>query len=79
MIGKNRTKNSVYITFLDLEKAFDRMPLKIIWNILEDRKVNPKLIKGIKSLYTKNTNCKKRKYAVGNILNKGSHTTGSCP
>lgn len=57
IIEKNRTKNSEgYIAFLDLEKVFDRIPMKIVCKSLEDRRVNSKLLREIKNLYTENIN-----------------------
>ncbi len=45
----------IYIAFVDLEKAFDRLPRKIIWETFEDPAygVDRTLIKAIKSLYRK--------------------------
>lgn len=55
MIEKNRIKNSeIYMAFLDIEKAFDRVLQKAIWKNLTQRNVSPKLIKGIQSLYNNN-------------------------
>ena len=45
----------VYIAFVDLEKAFDRLPRKMIWDTLEDPiyDVDRLLVRAIKSLYRK--------------------------
>ena len=45
--------NKVYLAFIDLEKAFDRVPRNILWNILgkEEYEIPIKLIKAIKSTY----------------------------
>ena len=47
----------IYIVFIDLEKAFDRVPRNNLWEILADPDygVEPKLARAIKSLYR---NCK---------------------
>lgn len=64
MIEKNRMKNSeIYMAFLDLEKAFDRVSQKEIWKSLRQRNVSPKLIGGIKSLYDNNKSYVRRNNA----------------
>lgn len=50
------SKTSACIAFIDLEKAFDRVRRREIWNILEKRKTDTNLIRAIKSVYSKNTN-----------------------
>jgi hypothetical protein len=40
-----------YICFLDLEKAFDRVPRQKIWEVLYSSGVDPKLLDAIKSTY----------------------------
>ena len=40
-----------YICFLDLEKAFDRVPRQKIWNVLYSSGVDQKLLDAIKSTY----------------------------
>ena len=45
-----------YIAFIDLEKAFDRVPRNKIWISLKDRGVNDKLLKNIQSVYRSNVN-----------------------
>ncbi|XP_031358768.1 uncharacterized protein LOC116182371 [Photinus pyralis] len=55
MIEKSKMQNSeIYMAFLDLEKAFDRVPRSVIWKSLTQRKVSAKLIEGIKGLYENN-------------------------
>jgi Reverse transcriptase (RNA-dependent DNA polymerase) len=49
--------NQVFLAFVDLEKAFDRVPRRRIWNSLENRGIEAKLIEVIKSLYRRNLNC----------------------
>ena len=45
--------NKVYLAFIDLEKAFDRVPRNILWNILakDEYDIPPKLLRAIKSTY----------------------------
>lgn len=45
----------VYIAFIDLEKAFDRLPRRILWETLEDPRydVDRLLIRAVKSLFSK--------------------------
>lgn len=40
-----------YICFLDLEKAFDRVPRGKIWSVLQSSGIDPKLLEAIKSTY----------------------------
>ena len=49
----------MYLAFVDLEKAFDRIPRGVLWNILRTREygIPEKLRKAIKSTYT-NSLCK---------------------
>ena len=55
VVEKNRIKNQeLYMAFLDLEKAFDRVSQKDIWRSMEQRKIKPNLQKTIKSLYGQN-------------------------
>lgn len=53
-LARNRT---AYIAFLDMEKAFDKVPRAKIWDILNKKKVDPKLIRVTKCLYKTTRNC----------------------
>lgn len=53
-LARNRT---AYIAFLDMEKAFDRVPRAKIWEILNKKKVDTKLIRVTKCLYKTTRNC----------------------
>lgn len=57
IIRKKKEKSkSVYLAFLDMEKAFDRVPRKKIWESLHRRGADGKLIKSIQSLYKRTQN-----------------------
>ncbi|XGW34423.1 hypothetical protein V3C99_018363 [Haemonchus contortus] len=44
-----------YIAFLDLEKAFDRLPRQVLWRALQKRKVPEHLISLVKVMYDGST------------------------
>lgn len=55
IIDKTKMKRgTAYMAFIDLEKAFDKVPRTLVWEILENKGVDKKLNKVIQSLY-KNT------------------------
>lgn len=57
IINKTLTHNKeAYFAFLDMEKAFDRVPRQEIWNTLKKRNVGDKMINVIKSLYDETNN-----------------------
>ena len=45
------------VAFVDLEKAFDSVPREIVWRSLKQRKIDPKLLNNIMSLYKNTWNC----------------------
>ena len=51
---KKRREHSLesWILFLDLVKAFDRVPRELLWSILGKLGVPPKLIQLLKSLHS---------------------------
>lgn len=55
IIEKNHGKN-IYLAFLDLEKAFDSVPRKELWNSLKRRNINENLITNIASIYKRTRN-----------------------
>ena len=46
----------LFITFIDLEKAFDRVQREMMWEILEKIKISKQLLGAIKSIYRMTTN-----------------------
>ncbi|VDP34836.1 unnamed protein product [Heligmosomoides polygyrus] len=53
LIEKHREKQkSVHIAFLDLEKAFDRVPREVIWYALRHHGVPEELIEWVRILYS---------------------------
>lgn len=51
-LARNR---EVHLIFIDLKKAYDSVPIKKLWNVLEDTDINPIYINTIKKLYEENT------------------------
>ena len=53
MMEKFRAKKkSLHMVFVDLEKAYDRVSRKVLWDVLEKREVTGGLIRVIKDMYT---------------------------
>ena len=44
-------KNIVYVGFMDLEKAYDRVDREELWQVLRMHDVGGKLLNGIKIMY----------------------------
>ena len=47
----------VYFTFLDLEKAYDRVDRDAMWNVLRLYGIGGRLLQGVKSLYADSKAC----------------------
>jgi len=47
----------VYICFVDLEKAYDRVPRGILWGVLREYGVLGPLVQAIRSLYNQSERC----------------------
>ena len=47
----------MYVGFIDLEKAYDRVNRKALWQVLRMYDVRGKLLNGIKSMYVDNSTC----------------------
>lgn len=46
----------LFIAFIDLEKAFDRVPREKMWNTLRECNISEQLLKAIKSVYRRTAN-----------------------
>ena len=44
-------KRRLYVSFIDLEKAYDRANREALWQVLRMYNVGDKLLSGIKSMY----------------------------
>ncbi|ETN78616.1 hypothetical protein NECAME_10221 [Necator americanus] len=56
LLEKHREKNrSVHLTFLDLEKAFDRVPHELLWMSMRSHRVPEEYVPWTKLLYAKPT------------------------
>uniref|UniRef100_A0AAR2LJT3 Reverse transcriptase domain-containing protein n=1 Tax=Pygocentrus nattereri TaxID=42514 RepID=A0AAR2LJT3_PYGNA len=49
--------NPVYMCFVDLEKAYDRVPRDILWEVLWEYGVPGLLLRAIQSLYSRSESC----------------------
>ena len=49
----------MYVGFMDLEKAYDRVNREALWKVLRIYDVDGKLFNVIKSMYFKNLDCVK--------------------
>ena len=47
----------VYMCFVDLEKAYDRVPQEITWEVLREYRVRGSLLRAIQSLYPQSESC----------------------
>ncbi|XP_044745272.1 uncharacterized protein LOC123307119 [Coccinella septempunctata] len=70
---KTATNREVHITFVDLHKAYDTIPIVKLWEVLEGTNINHTLIKAVKDLYTgTKSRIKVGKYVTDEFLvNKG--------
>ncbi|KAK6735072.1 hypothetical protein RB195_018332 [Necator americanus] len=64
LLEKHREKNrSVHLAFLDLEKAFDRVPHELLWMSMRSHRVPEEYVRWTKLLYAKPTSVVR--YAAG--------------
>ena len=47
----------VYMCFVDLEKAYDRVPREILWGVLREYGVRGSLLRAIQSMYAQSESC----------------------
>ena len=50
-------KRRVYVGFIDLEKAYDRVNREVLWQVLRMCDLEGKLLSGIKSMYVESLPC----------------------
>ena len=62
-LGKGK---DVYFAFLDLEKAYDRVDIVSMWNVLRLYGIGDRLLQGVKSLYVGSKAC----FRVGNEVSE---------
>lgn len=46
-----RQKKKMHIVFVDLEKAYDKVPREVIWEVLKKRSVDSRYIQVVKDMY----------------------------
>src|SRR5207244_6962813 len=73
-------KKDLRIAFIDLEKAFDRVPREVLWWALREVKVEEWLIKVIQSLYEGATTSVKLRICIFSSLvaNSQTHQLQNC-
>jgi len=52
MEKRRRRKKKMQIVFVDLEKAYDRVPRKLVWEVMKCRGVNDRYIDAVQDMYT---------------------------
>ena len=56
-----KKKCRVYVGFIDLEKAYDRVTREALWQVLRMNDVGCKVLSGIKSMYVDSLACDSKK------------------
>ena len=59
-----KKKCKMYVGFIDLEKAYDRVNRETLWQVLRMCDVGGKLLSGIKSMYVDSSDCVRIKGGV---------------
>ena len=54
-------KKNLYVGFIDLEKAYDRVHMEALWQVLRMYDVGGKLLSGIKSMYVDSLACVRKR------------------
>uniref|UniRef100_V5GWZ6 Retrovirus-related Pol polyprotein n=1 Tax=Anoplophora glabripennis TaxID=217634 RepID=V5GWZ6_ANOGL len=63
-------QNKIFLAFIDLEKAFDKVPREKVWESLNKRGVNEKTIRIIQNIYKNNIN-----FVIRNNMKSDAFTT----
>lgn len=72
IIEKYKSKNrEVHLVFVDLEKAYDTVPRKLLWEAMKDMNIPQQLTNCVRRLYTDN----KAQIKIGNTVSKSFLTT----
>lgn len=78
IIEKRMARNQeVHITFIDLQKAYDIVPLMKLWEVLQESNINYTLIKALRNLYkdsrsrTKQNNRLSMEFSISKGLRQG--------
>jgi Reverse transcriptase (RNA-dependent DNA polymerase) len=57
LMERHREQNDLHMIFIDLEKAYDKVPRNIMWWALEKKRVPTKYVTLIKDMYTNIVTC----------------------
>ena len=69
----------VYMCFVDLEKAYDRVPRGILWGVLREYGVPGPLVRAIRSLYKQSESCVRILGAKSSTFSVGVGLRQGCP